>query len=98
MFQGTNIASVRYICAACSLIGMCVGVQMGVCICMFDLLTVKHDGYRGKGGAITLGLQMGFPQEGHTPVFSETQTKTNMAADSSLHLKGSAHTSITREQ
>lgn len=66
-------------------------------MCFTDLLTVKHDGYRGKGGAIALGLQMGFPQEGNAPVFSETEMKTNMAADPSLHPKGSALTSIARE-
>lgn len=49
---------------------MCL--QEGMCMCVFVLLTVKGDGCGGKGGAITLGLQMGFPQEGHAPVFSET--------------------------
>lgn len=61
---------------------------------MFVLLTVNGDGCGGKGGAITLGLQMGFPQEGHAPVFSKTEMK---AVDPSLHLKGSAVTSIVRE-
>ncbi len=65
---------------------------------VFVLLTVNGDGCGGKGGAITLGLQMGFPQEGHAPVFSETEARANMAADSSLHLKGSADTSVAREQ
>ena len=55
---------------------------------MFGSLTVNGGGCGGKGGAITLGLQMGFPQEGHAPVFSETETEANMAADPSLHLKG----------
>lgn len=49
------------------------------------LLTVKGEGCGGKGGAVILGLQMGFPQEGHAPVFSETETR----ADPSLHLKRS---------
>lgn len=71
---------------------------MHVHVCVFVLLTVKGDGCGGKGGAITLGLQMGFPQEGHAPVFSETETRANMVADPSLHLKGSAGTSIMREQ
>lgn len=95
MFQGTNAASVRYICTACSLF---VCAQVGLCMCVFVFLTVNGDGCGGKGGAITLGLQMGFPEEGHAPVFSETATKANMAADPFLHLKGSADTSIAREQ
>lgn len=66
-------------------------------MCVFMLLTVNSDGCGGKGGTITLGLQMGFPQEGHAPAFSKTKTKANMAADLALHLKGSAHTSIAGE-
>lgn len=65
---------------------------------VFVLLTVKGDGCGGKGGAITLGLQMGFPREGHAPVFFETETKANVVAEPSLHLKASADTSIVREQ
>ena len=65
---------------------------------MFVLLTVNGNGCGGKGGAITLGLQMGFPKEGHAPVLFETETKASMAADPSLHLKGSADTSVTGEQ
>ncbi len=68
-----------------------------MCTCVFVLLTVNVDGCGGKGGAITLGLQMGFPQGGHAPVFSETEMKANMAADPFQHLKGSADTSIVRE-
>lgn len=96
MFQGTNAATVRYNCTACSLFEACA--QVGMCMCVFILLTVNGDGCGGKGGAITLGLQMGFPQEGHAPVFSETETRANMAADPSLHFKGSADTSIVGEQ
>lgn len=83
MFQGTNAATVRYIHIGCSLLNVCV--QVGMCMCVFVLLAVKSDGCGGKGGAITLGLQMGFPQEGHAPVFSETETKANMVAGLSLH-------------
>lgn len=86
MFQGTNNATVRYICTARSLFN--VSVQGGMCERVFVLLTVKGEGCGGKGGAIILGLQMGFPQEGHAPVFSETETR----ADPSLNLKRSTGT------
>lgn len=46
-------------------------VQVGMCMCVFGSLTVKRGGCGGKGGAITLGLQMGFPPEDHAPVFSK---------------------------
>lgn len=55
-------------------------------------MRVKGEGCGGKGGAITLGSQMGFPQEGHAPVFSQTETREDVAADSALHCKGSADT------
>lgn len=91
MFQGTNAAaSVRCICTASSV--------FSVCMCVFGSLTGNGGGCGGKGGAITLGLQMGFPREGNAPVFSKTERKANMAADPALHLKGSADTSIAREQ
>lgn len=66
-------------------------------MCVFVLLTVKGDGCGGKGGAITLGLQMGFPQEGHAPVFSETESRANTVPDPALHLEGSADTLIMRK-
>lgn len=53
----------------------------------FVSATEKGDGCGGKGGAVTLGLQMGFPQERHAPVFFETETGANMVADPSLHLR-----------
>ena len=49
-----------------------------VCVCRSGwvyarvLMTVNSDGFGGKGGAITLGLSMGLPEEGHAPVFFKT--------------------------
>lgn len=63
-----------------------------MCTCVFALMTVKSDGCGGKGGAIGLGPQMGLPQEGHAPVFSETETRANMVAGPPLHRKCSADT------
>lgn len=40
-------------------------------MCVSVSQTVNGDGCGGKGGAITLGPQMGFPEERHAPVFSE---------------------------
>lgn len=94
MFQGINDDTVRYTCTVCSPFSECL--QEGMCMCVFVLLTAKGDGCGGKGGAITLGLQMGFPQEGHAPVFSETEARANTVPDPSLHLEGSADTLIMR--
>lgn len=72
MFLGTNAATVRYICTGCSPF-VCVCECRWVCTCA--LLTVNGDGHRGKGGAITLGLSMGLPQEGHAPVFAKADNE-----------------------
>lgn len=48
--------------------------RCSTCLCSYACFvsaTEKGDGCGGKGGAVTLGLQMGFPQERHAPVFFE---------------------------